>query len=71
MIHEFILEDTLDAPLFPALFTLNMLQGTDQGQSSSEGQLREMLDEVGVGEVRRHPFVGPTESGIMMGILEG
>lgn len=67
LIHEFILDDTMDGPLFPALFSLNMLLGTDSGQSYAEKDLIRMLTETGVTNIRRLPFKGPTESGILMG----
>ncbi|MBI4773459.1 MAG: methyltransferase [Deltaproteobacteria bacterium] len=66
-IHEFILDDTLDAPMFPAIFSLNMLLNTERGQSYSEAQLREMLEEAGAKEIVRVDFVGPNESGIVRG----
>jgi hypothetical protein len=69
MIHDFILEDTMDKPLFPALFALNMLLGTQTGQSYSEKQISDMLLKSGAMEIERLPFVGPTESGILTGIL--
>ena len=69
MIHEFILNNAMDAPLFPALFSLNMLCGTSSGQSYSEEQLMGMLEEVGVGEIQRVPFRGPNNSGIIAGVV--
>jgi SAM-dependent methyltransferase len=68
LIHEFILSDTMDGPLFPALFSLNMLLGTDSGQAYTEGQLRAMLAEAGVRQIKREAYCGPTESGILSGI---
>jgi SAM-dependent methyltransferase len=70
IIHEFILNDSMDGPLFPALFSLNMLVGTAHGQSYSESQLRTMLAEAGIGQITREPYCGPTESGIISGIRE-
>ena len=67
LIHEFILDDSRDGPLFPALFSLNMLTGTPSGQAYSEGELRDMLEEAGAVNVRRLAFRGPTDSGIMAG----
>lgn len=64
-IHDFILEDTLDAPMFPAIFSLNMLINTECGQSYSDAQIREMLEEGGTKEIVRLDFVGPNESGIL------
>jgi hypothetical protein len=69
IIHDFILENTMDGPLFPALFSMNMLLGTESGRSYSENELCDMLREAGVGSIERHPFVGPTESGILTGII--
>ncbi|HEY6837903.1 MAG TPA: methyltransferase, partial [Geobacteraceae bacterium] len=64
MIQEFILDDAKDAPLFPALFSLNMLLGTHSGQSYSEGELFAMLAAVGVRDVRRLPLQLPNDAGI-------
>ena len=67
-IHEFILNDNMDGPLFPALFSINMFLGTPDGQSYSETQLSEMLKSHGVKNIQRLSFVGPTQSGILSGI---
>jgi len=68
IIHDFILNNSKDAPLFPALFSLNMLLGTKGGQAYSESELFSMLEKAGVKQVKRTPFVGPNESGIITGI---
>ena len=70
LIHEFILDNTMDGPLFPALFSLNMLLGTPAGQSYSEKQLMDMLAEAGVGELRRIFFESPNDSSIIAGIVK-
>jgi hypothetical protein len=57
----------MDGPLFPALFSLNMLLGTDSGQSYSENQIIEMLTEAGVKDIRRIPMHSPNDSGIIAG----
>jgi SAM-dependent methyltransferase len=67
LVHDFILNNTLDGPLFPALFSLNMLRGTSHGQSYAENEIMEMLAEAGVKEIRRLPFQGPNDSGIIAG----
>ncbi|RTZ94759.1 MAG: SAM-dependent methyltransferase [Deltaproteobacteria bacterium] len=67
LVHDFILDDTLDGPLFPALFSLNMLVRTESGRSYSEKQITDMLMAGGFKTVTRHPFRGPTESGVMIG----
>jgi len=69
IIHDFILNNTMDGPLFPALFSLNMLLGTPEGQSYSEKQINGILSEAGVKEIRRLSFQGPTESGIITGTV--
>jgi SAM-dependent methyltransferase len=66
-IHEFILNDRRDGPLFPALFSLNMLVNTPEGRSYSESELRGMLRDAGVSEIRRLPFQGPSQSAILEG----
>ena len=66
-IHEFILDDTRDGPLFPALFSMNMFLGTQEGQSYSQGDLTEMMEGHGVTNIRRLDFTGPTQSGILCG----
>jgi len=65
LVHEFLLNTTRDAPLFPALFSLNMLVNTDAGQSYSEDEIREMLTRAGLRNIERLPFTGPNESGIL------
>ena len=70
MIHEFILNNSMDGPLFPALFSLNMLLGTDGGQAYSEQQISDMLSSAGVHSIKRIPIESPNDSGIMMGIVE-
>lgn len=70
IIHEFILNDSMDGPLFPALFSLNMLLGTEGGRSYSESQIGEMLSDAGAKNIRRIPVKTPNDSGIILGVLE-
>jgi len=67
IIHDFILNNSMDGPLFPALFSLNMLLGTDSGQSYSEDQIIDMLAAAGVKDVCRIAVQSPNDSGIIMG----
>jgi len=67
LVHEFILADSMDSPLFPALFSLNMLIGTDAGRAYSEMQLKEMLRAAGCRNIERLEFKGPNDSGILAG----
>jgi hypothetical protein len=69
IVHEFILDNTMDGPLFPALFSLNMLLGTTNGRSYSEREIMEMLTRAGVREIERLPFRLPSDSGIMRGVI--
>ncbi len=69
IIHEFILDDTLDGPVFPALFSLNMLLGTESGRAYSEAEIRSMLATAGVRDIRRVPVKTPNDSGVISGIV--
>ena len=69
LVHDFILNDSLDGPLFPALFSLNMLINTSHGQSFSESQITSMLARAGVKKIHRLPFRGPNDSGIIAGVV--
>lgn len=67
-VHEFVLNNDLDGPVFPVLFSLNMLLGTKSGQAYSDGQIRVMLAEAGLTDIKRLPFMGPNDSGVIAGI---
>ena len=67
-IHEFLLDDTRDGPLFPALFSLNMLLGTASGRSYTEHELTTMLTEAGFGQIARIPVDTPNDSAILTGV---
>jgi len=69
LIHEFLLNNDMDSPLFPALFSLNMLLGTDQGQSYSEQQIMDMLAKAGVKKIHRLSMQFPNDSGIIQGTV--
>ena len=68
-IQDFILGDSLDRPLFPAIFSLNMLINTPKGQTYSEKQIKEMLAKAGVKEIKRVPYKGPNDAGIISGMV--
>jgi SAM-dependent methyltransferase len=71
LVQEFILDDTRDGPLFPALFSLNMLVGTLSGQAYSQGELFAMLAAAGIGELRRIPLELPNGAGVIAGTVSG
>ena len=60
VIHEFILEDDRTGPLYPALFSLNMLLGTAEGQSYTRGEISRFLEEAGLTRVLWQPLPGPS-----------
>lgn len=57
----------MDGPLFPALFALNMLLGTDGGQAYSHLQVEAMLKEAGLHAIERLPLDSPNDSGLLIG----
>jgi predicted O-methyltransferase YrrM len=69
MVHEFILRDTMDGPLFPALFAMNMLLRSQSGQSYSESQIADMLIAAGAKNIHRIPLTLPNDSGVMVGVV--
>jgi len=70
IVQEFILDDNRTAPPFPALFSLNMLVGTSQGQSYSQGELTDMMARAGIRNIARHPLALPNGAGIMTGNID-
>ena len=68
LIQEFILNDSLDGPIFPALFSLNMLLGTGSGQAYSWGQLEDMLTAAGFQDLRRLSLQLPNGAGVIAAI---
>jgi len=68
LIHDFFLHDTMDGPLFPALFSLNMLLN-NQGRSYSETEVREMLGRAGVDNIKRLDFQAPNDSAVLAGMV--
>jgi len=67
LVQEFLLDDSLDGPEFPALFSLNMLLGTSGGQAYSGAQVREMLASAGLKDMVRLNFAGPNGAGVIAG----
>ena len=67
MVHEFVLDDSLDGPLFPALFSLNMLLGTEAGRSYSESRIKKWLSAAGAKNLRRLHLKTPNDSDVIMG----
>jgi SAM-dependent methyltransferase len=70
IIQDFILDDDGCGPIFPALFSLNMLVATEAGRSYSEGELKGLLATAGVGTLRRIPHDLPGHTGLISGIIQ-
>jgi SAM-dependent methyltransferase len=68
LVHDFFLNDSQDGPLFPALFSMNMLLN-NYGRSYSEKEVREMLSWSGAKNIRRLSFQGPNDSAILSGTV--
>lgn len=69
LIQEFILDDSRTNPLFPALFSLNMLIGTPSGRSYSQRELVAMMSEAGLTDIKRLQLDLPNGAGIMSGVV--
>lgn len=67
MIHDFILDDDLAGPLFPALFSLNMAVGTEEGRAYSTKQIAKLLEQTGAVDIERLPLTAPNGSAIVVG----
>jgi SAM-dependent methyltransferase len=68
LIHDFFLNDSMDGPLFPALFSMNMLLN-NHGRSYSEKEVSAMMRMAGAGEIQRLQFQGPNDSAILCGTV--
>jgi len=67
LVHDFLLNDTHDGPLFPALFRAELLVKHRRGAFLLGRRSQDMLAKAGVRNIRRLPFRGPTDSGILSG----
>lgn len=70
-IHEFILNNDKAGPLFPALFSINMLLGTPAGRAYSEEELIAILEKNGVVDVKRLDPTAAVTTGIVWGKVNG
>ncbi len=67
MIHDFILDNDMAGPLFPALFSLNMLLRTEAGRSYCQREIEEMLTAAGAKKLRRLHLETPNRSDVIQG----
>lgn len=69
LVQEFLLDDAKDGPLFPALFSLNMLINTPGGRAYSEGEVAAMMRAAGLAQIRRLPIDLPNGAGVLAGVV--
>lgn len=69
LIQEFMLDDTRTSPLFPALFSLNMLIGTPSGQAYSHAELVSMMSAAGLADIKRLSLDLPNGAAVMAGVV--
>jgi len=67
MIHDFILDNDMAGPLFPALFSLNMLLRTEAGRSYCQREIEGMLTAAGAGRLQRLHLETPNHSDVITG----
>ncbi len=67
LVQEFILEDDRANPVFPALFSLNMLLGTADGKAYSASELTALLQQAGLENIERLPLDLPNGAGVISG----
>jgi SAM-dependent methyltransferase len=53
VVQDFLMAEARDGPLLPALFALNMLVGTPEGDTYTESEVRRWMAEAGFRDVRR------------------
>jgi hypothetical protein len=60
VLHEFLLNEDRAGPLYPALFSLNMLMTTPSGDAYTRQDLRRWLEHAGYHEISYHDAPGPS-----------
>jgi SAM-dependent methyltransferase len=68
IIQEFVLNDSLDGPVGPAIFALNMLVQTDGGAAYTHSEINLMLKEAGAIEIKEVQGKFPPGNRIYVGI---
>ena len=67
-IQEFIVEDDRTAPVWPALFNINMLLHNRDGKAYSRAELRAMMTNAGLTDIT---FEGPPRPGALSSLMRG
>ena len=71
LVQEFILDDSMDSPLYPALFSMNMLLGTPDGRAYSQSELFAMMAAAGTGNLQRISLDLPNGAGVIAAYAPG
>ncbi len=69
VIQDFVLNDDRTSPPVSALFAINMLVATPEGNSYSESDYRAWMEEAGFTDIHRRPLASPSE--LMIGSRKG
>jgi SAM-dependent methyltransferase len=68
-IQEFVLDNDQSGPAHPAMFSLNMLVGTDSGQSYALGEIKAMLASAGAKDIRALDLDLPMGCRVLIGTV--
>jgi len=68
LIHEFILDNGGNSPLFPALFSLNMLVGTKEGKAYTHDELTAFMKNASVAGIEMLDPIAQAQSRILKGV---
>ncbi len=53
VVQDFIMDDERTSPAFGALFALNMLVGTETGDTYTEAEVKTWMEEAGLSDIAR------------------
>lgn len=67
ILHDFILDDQKNKPLFCALFSLNMFLATKSGHSYSQSEIKNLLKKAGIRKLRHISLGEDTPSSLILG----
>ena len=71
LIQEFVLDDDRTGPRHPALFGMNMLVQTPEGQAYTQGELMTFMRDAGARDIRVLPLDLPQGCRILAGVVGG
>ncbi|MDR2727046.1 MAG: SAM-dependent methyltransferase, partial [Deltaproteobacteria bacterium] len=68
-IQEFVIDNDRAGPAHSALFSLNMLVGTDGGQAYTLDEIRTMLENAGARDIRSPDLALPPGCRVVLGTV--